>query len=95
MRERPPGPAAADGFFDRFVHPWLARVAALGLGLWGIALVLAMGGLAARRLPAGRIVVQLFFYSGVIGTLGILILGVCTVVLAGFFVRRELGIGDG
>ncbi|WP_248895800.1 hypothetical protein [Haloplanus halobius] len=93
MPERPPGPDAADGFFDRFVHPWLARVAALGLGLWAIAFLLATGGLAARDLLAGRIAVQLFFYSGVLGTLGILILGVCTVILAGFFVRRELGAG--
>ncbi|SDE88185.1 hypothetical protein [Halorientalis regularis] len=44
MREEPPGPENADGFFDRFVHPWLARAASLG---------------------------------------------VCTLVLAGFFVRRE------
>jgi hypothetical protein len=93
MRERPPGPAAADGFFDRFVHPWLARAATLGVGLWAVAFVLATGGLAARRLLAGRLSVQLFFYSGVLGTLGILILGVCTVVLAGFFLRRELGGG--
>ncbi|WP_336001346.1 hypothetical protein [Halorientalis halophila] len=89
MRERPPGPEAADGFFDRFVHPWLARAGALGFGLWLVAFGLATGGLAARG-TANRIAVQLFFYSGVIGTLGILVLGACTVVLAGFFLRREL-----
>jgi len=89
MREEPPGPEGADGFFDRFVHPWLARAATLGFGLWILAFLLAAGGLAGNRIPGDQYEVFLFLYSGVIGTLGIIVLGVCTLVLAGFFVRRE------
>lgn len=90
MRKEPPGPENADSFFDRFVHPWLARAATLGIGLWVVAFFLATGGLAGNRIPGNQYEVLLFFYSGIIGTLGIVVLGVCTLILAGFFVRREL-----
>jgi hypothetical protein len=90
-RRRPPGPENTDGFFDRFVHPWLARAATLGFGLWLVAFVLAAGGLAGNRIPGDQYEVLLFLYSGVIGTLGIVVLGICTLVLAGFFLRREWG----
>jgi len=89
MREEPPGPEGADGFFDRFVHPWLARVATLGVGLWVLAFLLAAAGLAGNRIPGDQYEAWFFLYSGVIGTLGIIVLGACTLVLAGFFVRRE------
>lgn len=67
-------------FFDRFVHPRVARVATAGAVVWVGSFGIALGGLVARGWEP-RLAGLLFFLSGVVGLLGMLLLGGCVAYL--------------
>lgn len=81
----------SDGFFDRFVHPRLARVATVGGGLWMGSFVVAAVGLALRGMHRPTLGARLFFLSGLVGLVGVAILGGCLCWLGGVWLRRRVG----
>jgi len=76
-------------FFDRFVHPRVARVATAGATLWAGSFLVAAVGLAVRggRPNAGA---TLFFLSGVAGLGGMVVLAGCGLYLLAVRLRQRL-----
>ncbi|MFB6166260.1 MAG: hypothetical protein ABEJ31_13960 [Haloarculaceae archaeon] len=91
MAREPPGPENAEHFFDRFVHPWLAAATTVGLVTWLVSFLLAATGVIGENLSGYYHSPTLFFASGLVGLLGILILAVCTAIFLVLLARRELG----
>lgn len=77
-------------FFDRFVHPRVARVATAGAVLWAGSFLVAVGGLAVRGSQPNT-GATLFFLSGVVGLVGMVVLAVCGLYLLGVRLRQKLG----
>ncbi|MFB6196489.1 MAG: hypothetical protein ABEI80_09985 [Haloplanus sp.] len=77
-------------FFDRFVHPRLARVATAGAVLWGGSFLIAAAGLLVRGGRPGT-GATLFALSGLVGLAGMVVLGTCGLYLLGVRARRALG----
>lgn len=80
----------AERFFDRFVHPRLARVATAGGIVWLISFLVAGIGVAfgaAGPLAAA----DLFFLSGVLGLVGLLTVAACGFFLLGIALRGRAG----
>lgn len=81
------------GFLDRFVHPRLAALSLFGIGIWAVSFLVAATGVGLRAVGSYDPAAHLFFYSGLIGLLGICLLAVATLWLAGLYVlqfaRRE------
>ena len=75
MDERP--------FFDRFTHPRLATVATAGAALWLGSFVVAAAGLGLRAAGRALLGARLFFLSGLVGLVGMLVLAACACWLAG------------
>lgn len=78
-----------EAFFERFVHPRLARVATAGAALWLGSFFVAATGLGLRASRPGT-AATLFFLSGVVGLVGMVVLGACVLWLAGVRVRQVL-----
>ena len=75
--------ASREGFFDRFVHPQLARVALGGVLIWLGSFVVAAAGLGVHGLGRYALGGLLFFLSGVVGLVGVAVLGACALWLVG------------
>lgn len=74
-------------FFDRFVHPRVARVATVGAALWAGSFLVAALGLGVRGSQPNA-AATLFFASGVVGLGGMVILAVCGLYLVGVRLRQ-------
>lgn len=74
MSERGPN-ADADRFFDRFIHLWLARVAAAGAAVWLSSFLLTAVGVVVDVWPLGA--ADRFFLSGLLGLVGLLVVAAC------------------
>jgi hypothetical protein len=90
-----PAETSWDSFLRRFVHPRLAAVAIGGAGVWGVSFLVAGTGVALQS--TGRFVLgaQLFFLSSLLGIVGILVLGCCTLWLVGLRIRQVVFSADG
>ncbi|SEA07873.1 hypothetical protein SAMN04488065_1723 [Haloplanus vescus] len=77
-------------FFDRFVHPRLARVATAGAALWAGSFLVAAVGLGLRG-TAPTTSGTLFFLSGLTGLGGMVVLGLCGLWLLGVRAKQMLG----
>lgn len=78
----------AEGFFDRFVHPRLARVATAGAIVWLGSFLVAGIGVAFGEVGPLR-AADLFFLSGVLGLVGLLTVAACGFFLVGIALRRR------
>ena len=63
-------------FFDRFLHPRVARVATAGAAVWIGSFAVALVGLVLRH-GDPTTAALLFFLSGLVGLLGMLLLAGC------------------
>lgn len=77
-------------FLDRFVHPHLAAVAIVGAALWLGSFLVAAAGLWFRGTGRAVFGEQLFFLSGLVGLLGMLVLAACACWLAGYWLLRRV-----
>ncbi|AZH26577.1 hypothetical protein [Haloplanus aerogenes] len=77
-------------FFDRFVHPRIARVATAGALLWAGSFLVAVAGLVIRG-GQPNTAATLFFLSGVVGLVGMLVLAGCGCYLFGMRLRQKIG----
>ncbi|WP_435068921.1 hypothetical protein [Haloplanus sp. C73] len=77
-------------FFDRFVHPRLARIATAGAALWAGSFLVAAVGLGLRG-TAPTTSGTLFFLSGLAGLGGMALLTACGLWLLGVRARQILG----
>jgi len=77
-------------FFDRFVHPRIARVATAGAVLWAGSFLVAVAGLGVRG-GQPNTAATLFFLSGVVGLVGMVVLAVCGLYLLGIRLRQTVG----
>lgn len=77
-------------FFDRFVHPRVARVATAGATLWAGSFLVAVGGLAVRGSQPNA-AATLFFLSGVVGLVGMVVLAACGLYVLGLRLRGAIG----
>jgi hypothetical protein len=78
-------------FLDRFVHPWVAAVALVGVGIWLLAFVVAAAGLVIRYVGTDLLLAfQLFFTSGIVGLIGMAVLSVCGLYLVGVRTKQLL-----
>lgn len=82
------------GFFYRFAHPGLAVVSTVGAVLWFAGFVLAGVGVVLR--PSDPTAAYaLFYYGGVVGALGVLVIAAVVVYLLGLWLLRDvLGVLD-
>ena len=83
--------ASREGFFDRFVHPRLARVALGRVLIWLGSFVIAAAGLGVRGLGRYAFGDLRFFLSGVVGLVGVAVLGACALWLVGVRLQRTVG----
>jgi len=81
----------ARGFLDRFVHPRLAAVALAGAALWAGSFLVAAAGLLLRGSGRAALGGELFFLSGLVGAVGILVLLACAAWLAGYWFVGAVG----
>ncbi|GGL52611.1 hypothetical protein [Halocalculus aciditolerans] len=78
-------------FFDRFVHPYVAMVVVVGIAIWFLSFFVAAAGLYFQRLAGEyQLAVLLFYYSGVIGTIGIVVIAACILYLGAIWLLRDV-----
>lgn len=78
-------------FLDRFVHPWVAAIALAGAGIWLISFGVAAVGVILQETGNGSLLIfQLFFGSGVLGLIGMVILAACGLYLVGVRTKQVL-----
>lgn len=70
-------------FLNRFVHPWIAAIAIIGVVCWGVSFLAAATGLVIRSPDTTILTVELFVTSGLIGLAGSVILVACGLWLVG------------
>lgn len=80
--------AEDEAFFDRFVHPRLARVALGGVAVWLVSFGVAAAGLGVRELGRYALGGLFLFLSSLLGLLGVAVLGACALWLVGVRVRQ-------
>jgi len=77
-------------FFDRFVHPRVARVATTGAALWAGSFLVAAAGLGVRDSQPNA-AATLFFLSGIVGLVGMVVLAGCGLYVLGVRLRQGVG----
>ncbi len=83
-----------NSFWDRFVHPRIAKIALGGMALWGCAFLIAAPGVIIEYTGRGLLSAQLFFLSSLVGVLGIFILGCCVLWLVGVRIKQVISVSE-